>query len=291
MLDDRQVTPSSQLDGAAVWGRAANALGWRAYLGPDADRAEVPGYAAPARAVDLAGLPPAFVAVGGADLFRDESVAYASRLLQAGVPAELHVYAGAPHGFEVIVPSAEVSRRCDAEILAALRRALHPAQPPGLTAEDRIAIEEVILRYATALDTQDWDLLRACFRPDARTVMDRVGEFGTREAVIERLAPRLKIFAALQHFISNVMISGNGDTAAARNYFVSHHVPENADAYTYGGTFEFAFVRDREGWRVSSHTIRILWEAGQPQRSKPLSRTNRGAPPAPAPSEPSGAEP
>jgi acetyl esterase/lipase len=129
MLDDRQVTRSSQMDGTAVWGRPANALGWRAYLGPQAGRADVPAYAAPARAVDLAGLPPAFVAVGGADLFRDESIAYASRLLEAGVPAELHVYPGAPHGFEVIVPSAEVSRRCGADITGALRRALHPGRP------------------------------------------------------------------------------------------------------------------------------------------------------------------
>jgi acetyl esterase/lipase len=129
MLDDRQVTRSSQLDGTAVWGRSANALGWRAYLGPRAGQAGVPAHAAPARAADLAGLPPAFVAVGSADLFRDESIAYASRLLEAGIPAELHVYPGAPHGFEVIVPSAEVSRRCGADITGALRRALHPGRP------------------------------------------------------------------------------------------------------------------------------------------------------------------
>jgi len=126
MLDDRQNTPSSRMDGTEVWGRPANALGWRAYLGPDADRADVPGYAAPARAVDLAGLPPAFVTVGGADLFRDESIEYASRLMAAGVPTELHAYPGAPHGFEVIVPSADISRRCNAEIVGALQRALRP---------------------------------------------------------------------------------------------------------------------------------------------------------------------
>lgn len=268
MLDDRQVTPSSQLDGAPVWGRPANALGWRAYLGPAAG-ADVPAYAAPARAVDLAGLPPAFLAVGAADLFRDETVAYASRLLEAGVAAELHVYPGAPHGFDVIATSAQVSRRCDAEVTGALLRALHPAQPgvggvSGLGVADRIAIEDVIVSYAAAMDAQDWDLLRSCFRPDARTVMDRVGEFGTREALIELLASRLTIFDALQHFISNVVIRGGGDAATARTYFVSHHVPKSGDLYTYGGIFEFAFARDAEGWRISSHAIRILWDAGRP---------------------------
>ncbi|MFJ8025459.1 alpha/beta hydrolase [Streptomyces sp. NPDC096311] len=128
MLDDRQSTPSSRREGAAVWGRPANALGWRAYLGPlGAEGADVPGYAAPARAQDLTGLPPACVVVGGADLFRDESVAYAARLLAAGVETELHVYPGVPHGFEVLVPTADVSRRCDADITGALRRALRPA--------------------------------------------------------------------------------------------------------------------------------------------------------------------
>jgi 3-phenylpropionate/cinnamic acid dioxygenase small subunit len=136
--------------------------------------------------------------------------------------------------------------------------------PSGLDVVDRIAIEDLIVRYATALDTQDWDLFRSCFRPDARTVMDKVGEFGSCEAVIDRLAPRLKIFAALQHFVSNVVISGGEGVATARNYFVSHHVPTRGDAYTYGGTFEFALVRGEEGWRISSHAIRILWESGHP---------------------------
>jgi acetyl esterase/lipase len=129
MLDDRQISPSSQMDGTMVWDRAANQLGWRAYLGPLAGTADVPGYAAPARAADLGGLPPAFIATGAADLFRDESLDYAARLLEAGLPAELHVYPGAPHGFDVMVPAADVSRRFDAELTGALRAALHPARP------------------------------------------------------------------------------------------------------------------------------------------------------------------
>lgn len=130
MLDDRQRSPSSRLLGTPIWGRPANALGWRAYLGEHADRDDVPPYAAVARAVDLCGLPPAFVAVGAADLFRDESVAYAARLLEAGVQTELHVYPGAPHGFDVVVPNADVSRRCNAAIDDALSRALSAAPTP-----------------------------------------------------------------------------------------------------------------------------------------------------------------
>ncbi len=101
MLDDRQSTPSSQTDGLAVWTRESNAFGWRSYLGSLYGQPDVPAYAAPARATDLAGLPPAYVCVGAADGFRDEDITYAMRLNQAGVPTELHVYPGLPHGVEL----------------------------------------------------------------------------------------------------------------------------------------------------------------------------------------------
>jgi acetyl esterase/lipase len=99
MLDDRQITPSSQYDDLAIWNRESNSFGWRAYLA--ALDADVPYEAAPARADDLRGLPPTFICVGGADGFRDEDIEYALRLGQAGVPTELHVYPGVPHGFEL----------------------------------------------------------------------------------------------------------------------------------------------------------------------------------------------
>jgi acetyl esterase/lipase len=98
MLDDRQETASSQLEGLIVWSKASNAFGWRSYLGDLYGSADVPAYAAAARATNLAGLPEAYVCVGGADGFRDEDITYAMRLYGAGVPAELHVYPGAPHG-------------------------------------------------------------------------------------------------------------------------------------------------------------------------------------------------
>jgi acetyl esterase/lipase len=123
MIDDRNTTPSSQLD-AVVWSRAANFLGWRAYLGPFSGETDVPVYAAPSRASDLSGLPPTFIGVGTHDVFRDEDIAYALALLAAGVETELHVYPGAPHGFEMITPEAAVARRCRRDIDDALARAL-----------------------------------------------------------------------------------------------------------------------------------------------------------------------
>lgn len=101
MLDDRQQTPSSQLQGLIVWSKVSNTFGWRSYLGSLYGTDQVPAYAAAARADDLAGLPEAYVCVGGADGFRDEDTIYAMRLYDAGVPTELHVYPGAPHGVAV----------------------------------------------------------------------------------------------------------------------------------------------------------------------------------------------
>ena len=111
MLDDRQHTPSSRDDDLAVWTRNSNEFGWRSYLGDLYGRDDVPPTAAPARATDLSGLPPALVSVGAVDGFRDEDVDYAPRLNQAGVPTELHVYPGACHGFNLLAPNAAVSQQ------------------------------------------------------------------------------------------------------------------------------------------------------------------------------------
>jgi acetyl esterase/lipase len=111
MLDDRNETPSSwQMAGQGIWDRAANDVGWTALLGDARGGPDVSPYAAPARATDLSGLPPAFVDVGSAETFRDEDVAYASRIWQAGGSAELHVWPGGFHGFAGAVPQAAVSR-------------------------------------------------------------------------------------------------------------------------------------------------------------------------------------
>jgi acetyl esterase/lipase len=103
MIDDRQATASSQYDDLFIWSHAANKFGWQCYLGDLYGRDDVPAYAAAARAEDLAGLPPAMVITGGADGFRDENIEYARRLCAAGVPTDLCVIAGAPHGVQMFI--------------------------------------------------------------------------------------------------------------------------------------------------------------------------------------------
>ena len=126
MIDDRTIAPASEaVPDTFVWTRANNRMGWRAYLGREPGGAEVSPYAAAARATNLTGLPPAYIPVGDLDLFVDENMTYAQRLLAAGVPTELHVYPGAFHGFNGFVPSAEISRRFNADRDNALKRMLH----------------------------------------------------------------------------------------------------------------------------------------------------------------------
>jgi acetyl esterase/lipase len=110
MLDDRNQTISSQqIQGIGVWDRASNETGWTALLGDRRGTDEVSICAAPARASDLSGLPPAYVDCGSAEVFRDEAVAYASAIWAAGGVADLHVWAGGFHGFDMAAPDALVS--------------------------------------------------------------------------------------------------------------------------------------------------------------------------------------
>ncbi len=120
MVDHRNCAPSTH-EGTAVWpwDRRANLEAWEWFLGGK----EPDGYAAPLHA-DLAGLPPTFIDVGTADLFRDENLTLAQRLLIAGVPTELHVYPGVYHAAEHFAPEAEAARHMWSVRFRALRRAL-----------------------------------------------------------------------------------------------------------------------------------------------------------------------
>ncbi len=108
MIDDRIETVSSQWE-VPIWPPSSNHFGWASYLGDLAGK-EPPAYAAPARATDLSGLPPALILVGSLDGFHDEDIEYAKRLNHAGVHTELHVYPGAPHGFDGMMPTTRLAK-------------------------------------------------------------------------------------------------------------------------------------------------------------------------------------
>lgn len=128
MLDDRTVVHAEPHPhaGEFIWDAHNNRFGWAALLGVEPGSDGVSPYAAAARAEDLSGLPPAFISTGGLDLFLEEDLEYARRLMRAGVPTELHVYPGGYHGFDFDTV-AQVSAQARRDSLAALSRFLKRA--------------------------------------------------------------------------------------------------------------------------------------------------------------------
>jgi acetyl esterase/lipase len=124
-LDDRLTTASmTDFTDTPLWSRPRAIVSWDCYLGTGRPGTEdVPIYAAPARATDLAGLPPAYVSVMHFDPLRDEGVAYALAMLAAGVSVELHLFPGTFHA-SMLIQDAAISKREVAEKLAVLRQAL-----------------------------------------------------------------------------------------------------------------------------------------------------------------------
>nr|WP_218829527.1 alpha/beta hydrolase [Rhodococcus sp. 06-1059B-a] len=111
MLDDRNTTPDPALAPIATWTYENNLTGWTALLGEDVGGPAISPVVAPGRLTAFEGLAPAYIEVGELDIFRDESVLYASGLMRAGVSCELQVHPHAPHGYDLISIHAALSRR------------------------------------------------------------------------------------------------------------------------------------------------------------------------------------
>jgi len=125
MLDDRTCVARQPhpFAGEYIWTPLSNHFGWSSLLGMAPGSANVSPYAAPARAVDLSGLPPTFISTGALDLFVEEDMEYARRLMRSGVPVELHVYPGGFHGFDFL-STCTLSATARRDSLSALRRFL-----------------------------------------------------------------------------------------------------------------------------------------------------------------------
>jgi acetyl esterase/lipase len=125
MLDDRHAAEDYEhpFAGEYLWRKEYNHFGWSALLGHEPGSNGVSPYAAAARAESLVGSPATFINVGAIDLFVEEDIEYARRLMRNGVPTELHVYPGACHGFQVLAPGSAVAKANDNDVFMALRRA------------------------------------------------------------------------------------------------------------------------------------------------------------------------
>lgn len=125
MLDDRVITSDPHMKRTA----SNNKMAWNAYLGPKRGTEDLLATAAPARLQNPAGLPPLYIEVGELDLFCDETIEYASKFLKAGVSTELHVFAGAPHGFEGLAPTSRVGSAA----IASRVRAVHSVRAVNIS--------------------------------------------------------------------------------------------------------------------------------------------------------------
>lgn len=125
VLDDRPTPSKQEFDVSPGFDGPAAELMWRHYGAGE----PLPAGAVPGRAVDLTGAPPALITCSELDPLRDEAIDYALRLMWAGVPTELHVFAGTCHGFDSLVPEWETSQQLFAMQAAALRRAFSSPVP------------------------------------------------------------------------------------------------------------------------------------------------------------------
>ncbi|WP_067672766.1 alpha/beta hydrolase [Nocardia miyunensis] len=133
MLDDRTASTAEPHThtGEFVWTASDNVYGWTSYLGHRPGGDDVSPYAAPARVEDTGGLPPAFLCVGALDLFAGENITYAKRLLEKGIPTELHVHPGGPHGYNM-VPGARLALAHTRDFIDALTRHYRAAAPAAV---------------------------------------------------------------------------------------------------------------------------------------------------------------
>jgi acetyl esterase/lipase len=125
MLDERNSSSSAkQIDGVGIWDRTSNETGWNFYLGDRRHTDAVSEYESASLAADVTGLPPTYIEVGSAEVFREEDVAFANKIWAQGGEAELHVWPGGYHLFELLAPDAELSQQARATRAAWVRRLL-----------------------------------------------------------------------------------------------------------------------------------------------------------------------
>jgi len=121
---------------------------------------------------------------------------------------------------------------------------------------DRIQISDLLIRYTTAIDNKDWNLLDTCFTPDAH--VDYVSSGGIKGTYPEArawLEKALAIFPMTVHFISNSVVEISGDTAKAKTAVNNPMGFKNPDGslhiFTVGAYYVDELVRTDDGWRIS----------------------------------------
>ena len=139
---------------------------------------------------------------------------------------------------------------------------------------DKYAITELLYRYATAVDTKDWDALRSVFTEDAHLDYSSVGyPPGPRDDVLALLQRALSQLPMSQHFVTNIEVDLHGDRATVRAKFYNPmQLPRVKDPTYCGGNYHHEVVRTSEGWKSCRLTEESLWFSNHPDPAKNGSR-------------------
>lgn len=130
---------------------------------------------------------------------------------------------------------------------------------------DHQEIVELHIRYATALDTRDWDLMRTVFAEDGHADFWVGGIHDGIESILHGCASIMENLDATQHAISNHHIELSGDTATAQCYVVAGHIVTAAGGgptCTVRGKYEDELVRTQDGWRLARRILTVFWSEG-----------------------------
>jgi 3-phenylpropionate/cinnamic acid dioxygenase small subunit len=134
---------------------------------------------------------------------------------------------------------------------------------------DKIEIHELLARYARGVDTQDWELWKTVFTPDAFVDYSSAGAaVGSRDEVARRLANGLDGVPMIQHFITNVEIDLHGDRAKVRALFYNPmHLDGMAEPSFCGGCYHHDVVRTTDGWKSERLVEEMLWFVNPPVKT------------------------
>ena len=125
---------------------------------------------------------------------------------------------------------------------------------------DRLDVAQVLSRYSYGWDTRDFDLVAACFLPDAVIRYSSLPDFPGGFADFFSLeCKNIVQLASTQHLISNLHIAVDGDRAECSSYIQATHYAENGDNWTTGGRYDDVMVRTESGWRISERTFTRQW--------------------------------
>lgn len=130
----------------------------------------------------------------------------------------------------------------------------------GAPAADRLDVAEVLSRYTYGWDTRDYDLVKSCFLPDAQISYSSLPPFPGGFAEFFELESRpVRELAATQHFIGNLLVTVDGDTAHCTSYVQATHYSHQGETWTTGGRYDDDMVRTPDGWKIARRQFQRQW--------------------------------